>query len=180
MTEPRDPHLDLLDDARLADALAERSRDRSLRQRATDTASLAGTLRDLAERATPVVVATVGGRRHRGQVRGVAADHVVLDTPAGRVHLRREVLATIRPQHGAAAPPAQGERDAVDDLLLGEVLARIVGERPTVVLGFDGATESVRGRLDAVGEDVATVRVDGGGELVYVPIPSVTEVIVER
>lgn len=176
----RDPHLELIDDARLAEALADRTAERLHRQRATDTASFVGTLRDLAERGVTVVAVTTAGRRHRGVVVGVAADHLVLAVPAGEVHLRLDVLATVRPQPGSDAPVAQGDREAVEDLLLTEVLARALEDRPTVVLAFAGPGEVLRGRLEAVGEDVLTLRPEGEGELVFVPAGAVTEVAVER
>lgn len=176
----RDPHLELVDDARLGEALAARNAERLLRQRARDTASFVGTLRDLAERGTTVAVTTLAGRRHRGAVRALATDHLALRTAAGTVHVRLDVLATIRPQPGSGTVVAQGERDEVDDLLLPELLARVAGDRPTVVLAFDGAVDRLRGRLDGVGDDVLTIRPEGEGELVYVPTAVVTEVLVER
>lgn len=176
----RDPHLELVDDARLGEALAERTAERLLRQRAQDTASFVGTLRDLAERGTTVVVATAAGRRHRGAVRGVARDHVVLAGATGEVHLRLDVIVTVRPQPGSRAVAAEGDREAVDDLLLLELLARVLEDRPTVVLAFDGPGDVLRGRLETVGGDVVTLRPEGDGELVFVPARAVTEVVVER
>lgn len=176
----RDPHLELVDDARVGEALAERNAERLLRQRAHDTASFVGTLRDLSERATTVVVVTAAGRRHRGALLGVARDHVVLAGPVGAVHVRLDVIVTVRPQPGSGAVAAAGDRGAVDDLLLPELLARVLVDRPTVVLAFDGPGEVLRGRLETVGEDVLTVRPDGEGELVFVPARAVTEVVVER
>ncbi|MFP5308021.1 MAG: hypothetical protein ACLGIR_00395 [Actinomycetes bacterium] len=175
---PRDPHVDLLDDARLAEAVRERAEARLRRQVDVDAATLAGTLRDLAERGAPVSIDTTAGRRHRGQLVGLAADHLVLLAAGARVLVRLDAVAVVRPRPGSGGDVAAGDRGAGVDLLLTEALARLAADRPTVVAVPAGA-EPVRGILLAVGGDVVTLRPDGTTGLAYLPTATLVEVAVE-
>lgn len=165
----------LLDDARAEERGAEREHERFLRQAAEDSARLAGTLVDLAERGSVVSLRTSAGRAHHGQVRLVGSDFCVVATDAGDVWLAFSALCTVRPHTGERHAPATGDRAAVD-LLLVEALARIAADRPRVVLVAGG--DVVSGELAAVGEDVVTLRLDGEGRAVcYVSMPAVGEVL---
>src|SRR4051794_39148118 len=70
-------------DGRVADAARSRTRERWLRQQATEGARLAGVALDLAERRVPVIVRTLAGRAHRGVLAAVGVDFWVLATNAG-------------------------------------------------------------------------------------------------
>lgn len=158
-----DAFVELLDEARAADVLAARARERVLRRMAEEGAELAGTLVDLAEQATPVAVATVAGRRHHAVVVGVGGDYCVLRAGSGaEVHLRLDAITTVRPQPGERHDVASGERRPVTDRLLAEVLGRMAGERPRVSL-FTRTGELVAGTLQGAGTDVISVRLDGTG-----------------
>ena len=163
-----DPLVGLTDDARVADAIAERADQRDLTARATELATLVGTLRDLAERGAGVGITTTSGRILRGSALAVAADHVVLATGAGQrmfVHLDR--VAVVRPDPDERVPLAQGDRDHAQDLLLLERCARWVADRPTVAIGVVGG-DLLRGRLLAVADDLVSVSLDGSRFPAYV------------
>lgn len=175
-----DPLVGLTDDARLAEAVAARSAQRDLTMRATELATLAGTLRDLAERAAGVGITTTSGHTYRGSAIGVAADHLALATPAGQhVFILLHAVALVRPDPDSRAPVAQGDRAPVQDLLLLERCARWVGERPTIALSVRGSAERLRGRLLAVSDDLLSVALDGSRHPVYVAGDAVEVVAIE-
>lgn len=176
-----DPLVELTDDERLAEAIAARSEQREMTTRATEMATLAGTLRDLAERTAGVGVTTRSGRTVRGSALAVAADHVVVATPAGqRAFVRLDAVGMVRPDPDSRAPLAQGEREPAQDVLLLERCARWVGDRPTIALQVAGAADLLRGRLLAVSEDLVTVSLDGARAPVYVAAAAIEVVALEQ
>lgn len=176
-----DPLVGLTDDQRLADAIAERAGQRDLTARATEMATMAGTLRDLAERHAGIIVTTTSGRAYQGSALGVSADHLVLATGAGqRVFARLDAVSVVRPDPTARAPLAQGERDPAQDVLLLERCARWVADRPVVALAVTGAADLLRGRLLAVAEDLVTVALDGSRSPVYVAADRIEVVALEQ
>jgi hypothetical protein len=171
-----DELLRLLDDARADERVASRGRERMLRQVAEDSARLAGTLLDLAERGSTVTIRTTAARAHHGTIRLVATDFCVVATEAGDVWLALDGITVVRPHPTERHAPATGDRPS-RDLLLVEALARISPERPRVALVTEGG-ESTAGELRAVGEDVLTLRLDGGPTaLCYVSSSAVREVL---
>lgn len=175
-----DPLVELTDDARLAEAVSARSAQRDLTMRATELATLAGTLRDLAERTAGVGITTTAGRTYRGSAIGVAVDHLAVATPAGQhVFVRLDAIALVRPDPDSRAPVAQGDRAPVQDLLLLERCARWVGDRPTVALSVRGAADLLRGRLLAVADDLVSVALDGATQPVYVAGDAIEAVAIE-
>jgi hypothetical protein len=176
-TPAPDPLTGLTDDARLQQAIADRAADRSLRDRAAEAATFVGTLHDLAERGAGVGLTTVSGRQHRGVLLGLATDHVVLGLPAGgQVLVALASVATARPDPTLRATAARGERDAAHDLLLVERCAVWTEDRPAVAVAVVGAPDLLRGRLEAVGEDVVTVVPDGSRQPVYVAATAIEAV----
>lgn len=163
-----------LAEARADAAAASRAREAWLRQAAAEEARTAGVLLDLAESAASVVVAAPAGRSHRGRVRAVAEDFALLDTDAGRVLVRYRSMLAIR----AEGPPRHGADRATSlDLDLAIALAALAGDRPRVrIVGADGSGRS--GQLRSVGVDVVTLRLDGDGATVYVPVEAMAEVLV--
>jgi hypothetical protein len=168
-----DEVVELLDRARADDAARARARRRWLQRQAAEGATLLGTLVDLAEAAATVVVATTAGRRWTGRVLAVVDDAVVLATPGARLVIATSAVSWVRVPDGA---PADGCRRPVAGTTMIDLLAGAADERADVVLHAAGA-EAVRGRLVAVGDDVLTVRVEGGGA-VYVAAASVSEAAV--
>lgn len=176
-----DPLVGLTDEARVAEAVADRARQRDLTLRAAELATLAGTLRDLAERGAGVGVATVSGRTYRGSATAVAADHLVLQTPAGqRVFVRLSAVAMVRPDRDSRAPLAQGDREPAQDLLLVERCARWVVDRPALALAVRGHDDLVRGRLLAVAEDLLSLSLDGARTPTYVAVDAVETIALEH
>lgn len=153
-----DPFLGLTDDARVAEAVAARAGQRDLTARAMELATMAGTLRDLAEARAGVGITTTSGRTVQGAALGVATDHVVLATGAGQhVLVALAAVAVVRPDPADRAPIAQGERAPAQDLLLLERCAVLAEERPEVAVGVRGSAELLRGQLAAVADDVLTI-----------------------
>lgn len=175
-----DPLLDLTDRARLADAVASRVAQRDLTARATELATLAGTLHDLAEHRAGVVVTTTSGRTQHGSLVGVAVDHVVLVTRAGQqVFLRTDTIAIVRPDptHRAALP--QGERGPAQDLLLLERCARWLEAPPSLAIGPRGAVGLVHGRLLTVAEDLLSIALDGTRTPAHVAAAAIEVIVLD-
>lgn len=178
MPTSRDPHLELLDDARHSNAVAERARERGLRQRDAEAATFVGLVRDLLESGETVTVVTAGERRHTGRVVDVARDHLVVDGPQGRTLLCHDAVAQVRPRPGSGSGVAAGDRGAVTDRTLLEALSWLADERPTVVVAGRSRAEPLRGRLVGIGEDLLTIRAEGLDSPVYVPLHGVAELTI--
>lgn len=180
-------------DARARHAADSRVRERWLRAQAEEDASLDDVLLSLAEHEVAVVLTTVDGRRHYGQVGGVGVDFCALRAAGGATTLvALEVLAEVRAvdpaggrRRGPAASSASGSGGAGGEgegeggraslgVGLADVLAQAAGQRPRVSVQAGAA--SVSGDLRAVGSDVLTVRTDGAAGAVYVRLASVSEV----
>lgn len=164
-----DPFLRLLDDARADERSAARIRERLLRQAAQEGASLVGTLLDLAESGAPVTVRTIVGRTFSGPLELVAADFVAVGADAW---VATAAVATVRPGSGAGA--AAGDRVAADLTLL-DALALVAPDRPRAAFVVGGG-DTVAGELLAVGTDVVSVRLDGGG-VTYVSASAIRAVL---
>lgn len=146
---------------------------------AEESATLHGTLLDLAERATDVVLRTMDGQLQRGAIRLVAGDFLILRSDAGDTWVATSGIDSVKPsvdeRHGAAT----GDRPAVD-LILGDALGRVAPDRPSVAIRTTGG-ESVLGVLRAVGSDVLTLEMDAPGRSVcYVSLASVLTVVFLR
>lgn len=171
-----------LAEARVDEAAAARARERWLRQAAEAGSSFAGVLLDLAERGTPVVVATEAGRRHRAVVRAVGSDFVGLGLTSGAEVLVRTAAVSWVRQEGRAerAVGDRGDEGSARPpgllLTLGEALSVLAEDRPRVLV-VPRAGDGVAGRLAAVGTDAVTLRLDGPERaVVHLPLATVTEV----
>jgi hypothetical protein len=164
-------------EARVDDAARRRARERWLRQQAEEEASLAGVLADLAERGTPVTLHGVGGRRHRGTVRAVGEDFVVVSTATRDAVVALGSVTSVRTRPGEA--PAVGDRSVSTPLRLAEVLAGLAAEREAADLVTRDGGDSVTGVVRSVGRDVVVVQLATGSPAVaYVPIAAIAEVLV--
>jgi hypothetical protein len=152
----------LLDAVLAEERTGERARRRTIARAMTEDAGLVGTLIDLAEGAQEVVVRTSSGRAHRGRVRFVGADFVVLDAGI-EVWLQVSAIGSVTAER--LLPPAAGDRTGADVLLV-EALDRLVSERATVTVVVPG--DVVTGTLVAVGADVLTIEAPGGARRTYV------------
>src|SRR4051812_36193123 len=118
-----------LADQRVQDAVDARTRQRWLRQMASEDGTFSGVLVDLAEQGRVALVATTSGRRPRGRVRGVGTDFCVVETETGLVLLARRSIASVRLQPDRRRPLPVGDRDPVLGADLATTLAGLVGDR---------------------------------------------------
>ncbi len=135
---------------------AARSSERWLRQQRAESATLAGTLVDLAEDGAEVTLA-VGPRRLAGRLVGVGVDLCVLEGRDGSSSLvALERLSALWPA-GQRGAPGGGERVPELPLRFVDALAALAGEMVPVRLWLSGG-EILAGDLVAAGVDVVTVR----------------------
>ncbi len=177
----RDHYLELGDDARLAEEVAARSERRSRLLRASEVATWAGTLEDLVERRSPVVIRLAGNRSYRGALVALGRDHVAVRTSAGQVALlSTAAIRSVRPEPGAAPAPATGDRERSQGRTLAEALERCTEEARRIVLGLEGVDELLAGAVIALGEDVVTFRVDARDHgVLYLPMHAVREILLD-
>ncbi len=176
------------------DAAARSRAERAWHARlGTEEASFRGVLADLGARGRPVVLDLVGGRRHRGWVRLVGSDVVVVRTSVGSsswadVVVALDALAVVRAAPGAhdgvGAGQAVGAGEAVGSgptvaatTTLGTVLATLAGTGIEVGMTISDH-EPLVGEIDAVGDDLVVVRPEGRAGPAYVRLGSVLEVSV--
>lgn len=152
----RDPHLQLLDDARQAQAVADRSQRRLLAEAGDQDATFLGSLEGVAESGTTVVLDTTVGDRVRGRVRVLTADHAVIDTDHGTTWVRLQAVTLLQVPRSADVRASGGERPQRPPVPLTDALRPLVEERADVEVTFEGGS-SVRGRAVAAGRDVLTL-----------------------
>ena len=162
-------------DAAVDEAARARARARWLRVQADESASLAGTLMTLAERAQAVVL-DVADQRLGGLVVGIGDDFVAMRTDIGQhVLVRTEVIAAVRAGPGAAV--VVGDRSPLLEVGLAGVLVPMAADRPTVLVRTTAAT-SIRGELRAAGTDVIRIRVDADPPATaWVPVAAIAVVV---
>jgi hypothetical protein len=163
-----------LADQRVQDAVEARTRQRWLRQMASEDGTFSGVLVDLAEQGRVVVISTTSGRRHRGRVRGVGTDFCVVETEIGLVLLARNSIAAVRLQADRRLPIPVGDRDPVLGADLATTLAGLVGDRLRVQVVTAGG-DALAGALQTVNIDALTLRLDGEADAAYVPIAVIAE-----
>jgi hypothetical protein len=185
---------------RVADAARQRSRERWLRQQATEAATMAGVLTDLAERRAEVALST-RTRSLVGRLVGAARDFVVVEERSGAGLLVASAhLATVSPlatrsrgvldTDGGRAPGIEaggawrgdpsGDREPPLSILLIDALTMLAADRSPVRLAVTNG-ELLLGELVAVGVDVVTLRGDpaerGNGPArrghLYVPLAAI-------
>lgn len=163
--------------ARADEASRARSRQRWLRRQAEDEATFAGVLVDLAEREATVLMRTTSGRRHRAIVAVVGTDFVLVRAEGDRwLLLPFTAVTTVRPVEEQGRTAA-GRRAPTVDLLLGEALEVMAGDRASVAVVAAADPDPTVGELEAVGDDVLTVRVGApSGARAYVRLEAVTEI----
>ena len=158
---------------RADEAARSRTVARSLRRQAMESATLAGTCVDLVETGAQVLVQIAGGHSVRGTAAGVGQDFLAVRGPRGLTLVPFPAVASVRPLDGSNRA-ASGDRRPRQRSLM-QLLAVAAEDRPRVRVVSAG--EAVVGDLVAVGEDVLSVRVEGGPpSTVYVPAASISEV----
>src|SRR3954451_24849143 len=86
----------LLDESRIDDGRDARRRRRMLHALAEEAATFRGSLLDLAERDSDVLVRTLNGHNHRGHLRVVGGDFVVVTTDVGDAWLPLTAVEIVR------------------------------------------------------------------------------------
>jgi hypothetical protein len=173
-------------DARVEEAARRRIREHWLRVQAEESATLSGTLVELAELSTTIVVA-VAGHRVRGTVAGVGADFVAVRAPGlggGDVLIRTGAIDAVSTaaSGGAASGGSTVPGDAGGQILevtLGAILGPVARERPEVRIRTTAGTD-VRGRLRAAGTDVVPVLLHGDrADTAWIPLASIAVVTID-
>lgn len=164
-------------DSRADEAARSRTRERWLRQQASEEARFSGVAMDLAERDVAVAVGTTTGRTLHGRIASVARDFLVLRHHGGGTTLvALAAVATMRPEAGHRVGDAASERTASVDAVLADVLAALSADRPRVRVVLEGGGEALAGELRGAGGEVATLRLDGDPPAtVYLQLASVRE-----
>lgn len=168
-------------DAVVDEAARTRIRERWLRIQSEESASLAGTLMDLAERCTPLVI-DVADQQVRGVVVGLGGDFVALRTHPGAertgpVLVRSTAIAAIRAEPGSVE--VRGDRSTTLDVTLGAVLGPVAADRPDVLVRTLHG-QVLRGELRSAGVDVIRLRVPGVPPTpVWVPLDAVAMLVID-
>ena len=165
-----------LADARVDAAAAGRAHQRWLERQATEDATIAGVLVDLAERGRPVALRCAGGRTVRGRVFAIGADFVAIrESRLGDVLIPRHSIATVR-----AAPgddPIVGDRPVSLMVVLAEALVELAADRPTVLVVAAG--DQVRGELHSAGQDLGSITTNADRrEVIHIATASIDHLVV--
>ena len=168
-----DPTLDAwVAEVRSDSAARDRSRVGALRAHAADDATLVGVLADLRERGATVVLRTVGGRNHRGEVLLVGPDAVVLRVGARDWLVTR--LAAVASVRLIGGDPVDGEGSVTSTSRFGRILA--AAAQPGEWLRTTVGGEVLGGAVVAITAEVAVLRLDGG-DLAYLNLDAVEEAL---
>lgn len=171
-----DPYQALVDASRHQEALDDRVQQRWLRVQLEEGARFVGTLADLAEQGVAVTLRTGSGTTHHGWLAAIARDHLVLRSADGaHRYVSLAAVTDVRPQPGLGHGAATGDRAPLADRTLAEVLSRAAEERPRVHLRVRGQPDGVAGELRGVGQDVISVVLEAGGDVVYVRVDAISE-----
>jgi hypothetical protein len=147
-------------DQRAAEAASARAREHWLRQQVGEASTVAGMLVDLAEQHAEVIVST-DTRVHRGALRAVGRDVVVLEQVSGTVTLVAiDAIRTLEPAPAHTGPDPTGSRSPAAGLSLAGVLDALAAAESTIRVELQGG-KLITGSLRSIGEDVMTVRIEG-------------------
>lgn len=156
-----------------ADAAAlARSRERWLRQQASEEATLAGSLLELSEAGVGVVLATPSARLH-GLIAAVGSDCCLLVEPAGPRLVPNDRLVSVTPAAGPRRNTPTGARPPTLSLSFLDALTTLAADRSPVTLTLTGGSRA-NGELNSVTADHLQLRADGAGaRLTLVALPFV-------
>lgn len=164
MSQVVDPHTQLLDDARQAAAVASRAQQRVLRDIGEQDATFIGSLEEVAEAGTPVVVHTAAGHRFHGVIRVLAADHLTLVGPHGTAWVRLTAITAVAGTTDAGVRPGGADRRRRPRTALADELRGLVEDAAAVEVLLDGGAR-LHGVPMAAGRDVLQLRTPHGDEL---------------
>lgn len=159
-----------LSELRADEAARSRAAVGAMRAQAGEDATVVGVLADLRERAAAVLVTTVAGRRHRGEVAIVGPDALGLQVADQEwVVVRLAAVASVRMVGG---DPVHGEGSTTTS----SRFARILGAAlpPGEWLRTSVGGEAVGGTVVSISAEVAVLRLDND-DLVYVNLDVVEE-----
>lgn len=173
---------DFADDARRTEAQRGRQQLHDNAVVAGLSGSFHGSLVELAEIGTPIVLITRGGLHHRGAIVAVGSDVVALAPDAGGKRILISIRA-IEAVRGRAAPKNRTADDSATGPSLAILLDEFAQDRARVALTTAGGHQ-LMGTLVAVGIDQVTLRLDGNIDLtnadqVTVALGSVDEAVIE-
>lgn len=167
---PSDPHLDLMDDARHAEAVTERTRRRMLSGADDQDATFAASLRAVAEAGAVVMLETTVGRTVRGRVDAVTPTHLVVGDGVATSYVRIDRVTAVRGVAGGTAPRATAEDTRrADAAPLLDLLTELAHDRAELEVHLDGGAV-VRGTVRRAGIDVLTLRSPTSGDTVLVQL----------
>ena len=165
-------------DAAAKETAESKARARSLLQQATEDATFVGTLVDLAERESDLIIVTTEDTAVVGRIAAVGDDFVAVAVRNGRTSFVPTVsIAAVRAQPGTRNVVVAGERGAPLRARLAAVVTELAAER--VRVHVTAARHAVVGELRASGDDVLVVMADGDPPVpTYIPFDSLTELAV--
>lgn len=149
-----------LAEVRVDDAARERSRTAELQARAAEGATLAGVLVDFAGRGESVGLVMRSGQQHRGAVRLVGPDAVVMQLETRQWLVAR--FGSIASLRALNSPPVTGETEPSTTSRYTR-LAVAVAEPGMWVVASSGPT-NLGGVLVSAGSDVLVLRLDNGDQ----------------
>ncbi|MFN0092784.1 MAG: hypothetical protein ACKVWR_21325 [Acidimicrobiales bacterium] len=168
-------------EARIDDAVARRRRERWLRAAAQEEATFADLCADLAESAAVVTVRTAAGGAHHGVVVQAGADCMTIRSAGRLVTVALRAVTAIAGAATGSPEAPQGRRPGLEAAGSGgpgafaAALGAHAGARATLRLVTDDG-EAFLGELEALGQDVATLRPEGRRDrVIYVRLASVAE-----
>jgi hypothetical protein len=165
-----------LAELRAHDAAVGRGRVGSLERQAAEAATLLGVVIDLAERARPVMIDLVTGRRHRGEITLVGRDICAIRGAEGvNTLVATWAITAVRPLPGET--PITGDRDVSSRATFATAVASSCEPGTRVALWCLGG-EALTGEVESVGHDVIALRLDAGRTWAYVALASVAELSV--
>lgn len=160
-----------LAEAQVDEAARSRAETAEQRERETEDATLAGVLMDLAGRGESVGLMMRSGRQHRGSIRLVGPDAVVLHLETRQwLAARLSAIAALRT---ITSQPVPGATDPSTTSRFVR-LALAVAQPGDWVLVASG-TSTLGGALQSAGGDVAVLRLDNG-DTAYVGLATADEV----
>ena len=171
----QDPAREWLAEQTIAEASRRRGVEHSLLRQIRETATLAGSLAELAERGRPISLSTTWGRTINGVIAGLGDDFVELRGDSGTSVLRLESMAYLR----VSTIQVLSDRDTTPRSVntFAERVRTLAIERPHVQITCQLGTVQVSGVLEHVGADVITVAIDGPRRSsALVPIARVAQV----
>jgi hypothetical protein len=160
-----------LAEVRVEEAARTRLAVAEIQARRAEESTLAGALVELAERGEVIGLTMRSGRQHRGHVRLVGPDALVMALETRQWLVAR--LGAVASLRSVQAPPVPGEAEPSTSSRFVRLAAALVEPGDWVLVASGTAT--LGGSLVSVGTDVISLRLDNGDQA-YVALDSADEV----